>query len=318
MLLTTESEHVETSEALTCVTITSNDGTSPASPPPPPTIFPTSIRASSRKNRVYVFREFLLNTYGSSLLSKGSVVLDVAGGKGDLSWLLVNVDGLDSVVADPRLTTKHASQCKSIRYLRKNPEEALERAIPGRPTYQPLAALLPKLEEKDSFASPRHLRILVDNELVSAVRQNLDSRDDDSWIEYWKDALERASGAQPLGYREENDAATEKRQITDAMQALNVILWLKLIIGFHPDQATEACMDLAVVLRIPFCVVPCCVFPSEFPHRTTDDGARVRKYEHFIPYLQQKYPDMLMDTLDFHETNTATKKIVLYTLPDDE
>ena len=26
-------------------------------------------------------------------------------------------------------------------------------------------------------------------------------------------------------------------------------------------------MDLAILLNIPFCVVPCCVFPSEFPQR---------------------------------------------------
>ena len=34
----------------------------------------------------------------------GTVVLDVAGGKGDLAWLLANADGADAVVADPRLT----------------------------------------------------------------------------------------------------------------------------------------------------------------------------------------------------------------------
>lgn len=59
--------------------------------------------------------------------------MDVSGGKGDLSWLLVNVEQLDSIVTDPRLT-KHNSQLRSIKYLRENPKEALIRSIPNRPT----------------------------------------------------------------------------------------------------------------------------------------------------------------------------------------
>ena len=100
-------------------------------------------RGQSRKNRVYVFRQWLLQTYGSYLSrlqqeeehehrhinaenaapipslppplphegarpSSGStrsssnrrrpLILDVAGGKGDLSWLLNNVDGFESIV----------------------------------------------------------------------------------------------------------------------------------------------------------------------------------------------------------------------------
>lgn len=287
----------------TCVPISKN---ATASSPPPP-----STRAFSRKNRVHVFREFLLRTYGA-YLSKDSVVLDVAGGKGDLSWLLTNVDELDSVVADPRIT-KHAHLVKAITYLRKNPKEALLRSIPNRPTHQPLAALVPMLEGKEWFQSPRHLRILVDAPLVDAVRHYLETSDGDAWLGYWKDASERALAAQPLGYRED-DLLTE-RQITNAVQALDVILSLRLIIGFHPDQATEPCMDLASVLNIPFCICPCCVFPSEFPHRRNAEGERVQKYKHFIPYLQNKYQRILADTLDFHETETG-RNLVLYTLPD--
>jgi hypothetical protein len=286
---------------LTCVPISKNAAGSP----------PPSTRAFSRKKRVYVFREFLLRTYGGAYLSKGSIVLDVAGGKGDLSWLLTNVDDLDSVVADPRIT-KHAHFEKAITFLRKNPKEALLRSIPRRSTHQPLAALLSKLEGKDCFQPPRHVRILVDTFLVDAVRHYLEHKNDNDWIEYWKDASERAMVAQPLGYREEDLLA--ETQITNAVQALDVILSLRLIIGFHPDQATEACMDLATVLNIPYCVCPCCVFPSEFPNRRNAQGERVRTYKEFIPYLQNKYPRIHTDTLDFHETETA-RNLVLYTLP---
>ena len=111
-------------------------------------------------------------------------------------------------------------------------------------------------------------------------------------------------------------------------------------------------MDLAILLNIPFCVVPCCVFPSEFPQRkirtslegiTAITGAsqavssakggdindgkeaggpdegnieKVRTYSQFMEYLKAKYlsNNVQTATLQFHFTETA-KNIVLYTLP---
>jgi hypothetical protein len=67
-----------------------------------------STRAFSRKNRVHVMRTFLLETYHGRFLNKGDIVLDVAGGKGDLSWLFKNIDGLDSIVVDPRVMSTHS------------------------------------------------------------------------------------------------------------------------------------------------------------------------------------------------------------------
>ena len=34
-----------------------------------------------------------------------------------------------------------------------------------------------------------------------------------------------------------------------------------LIIGMHPDEATEEIVDMALSLK-PFAIVPCCVFPK--------------------------------------------------------
>ena len=41
----------------------------------------------------------------------------------------------------------------------------------------------------------------------------------------------------------------------------------ELIIGMHPDQATEPIVDMALKYLKPFAVVPCCVFAHENPHR---------------------------------------------------
>ena len=40
-----------------------------------------------------------------------------------------------------------------------------------------------------------------------------------------------------------------------------------LVVGLHPDEATDAIVDAALAAGKPFAVVPCCVFPSLFPHR---------------------------------------------------
>jgi hypothetical protein len=273
-----------------------------------------STRASSRKNRVYIFREFIWDVY-DDYLSKGDIVLDAAGGKGDLSWLLKNVDDVDSVVADPRVTNNHI--VKSVRFLQEHPAEATLRAILDRPTYQPLAALMPKLEAKENLLSSRHLRILVDEDLVCAIRSfsRGEANGIETWTLFWNGALEKGLGAQPLGHRE--DETRSDGEITDAKDALGTILSAKLIVGFHPDQATGASIDLAMELGIPFCVVPCCVFPAEFPDRKLVDGTRVRCHTQLIEYLKTKNPMIQTAALNFHFTETA-KNLVLYTRTQQE
>lgn len=271
-----------------------------------------SIRAASRKNRVYVFREFIQQTY--SKLTEGAVILDVAGGKGDLSWLLTNLDELNSVVVDPRIT-KSQHIIRSIDYLKKNPEQARERAIPDLPTYQPLAALLPTLTKRSSFKSPRHLRLLVDQELVKAIREHKNNGNVLLWEEYWEKATKRALDAQPLGYKEISADDPENPTIQHASEALHILLSTQLVLGFHPDQATDSAIDLAIVLGVPYCIVPCCVFPQEFPERKLVNGGRVRSYSELIQYLKDHYNPRI-GKLPFHFAETA-RNIVLYSLPND-
>ena len=57
-------------------------------------------------------------------------------------------------------------------------------------------------------------------------------------------------------------------------------------------QATEHLVQFAMLTRKPFAVVPCCVFPNDFPERRWD-GAPVRKYEDFINYLVSLAPDSI-------------------------
>ena len=152
---------------------------------------------------------------------------------------------------------------------------------------------------------------------------------------YWPRAIQRAtafqqqSGCCTTATTTATDNHEQQQQTTTmtADEALQTILSTKLIVGFHPDQATEACFDLALLLRVPYCVVPCCVFPSEFPHRRlSSNGRRVKSYDEFIQYLQDKYEPRRAtlkfhhehdDDASHHKTSSSSRNVVLYRLPQD-
>ena len=77
------------------------------------------------------------------------------------------------------------------------------------------------------------------------------------------------------------------------------------IVGMHPDQATEAIVDTALRLGVPFAVLPCCVMPSLFPLRRQKGrknghlGDPVRSYSAFCQYLQDKAPEAKTEKLPF-------------------
>ncbi|ETV92149.1 hypothetical protein H310_13402 [Aphanomyces invadans] len=82
-----------------------------------------------------------------------------------------------------------------------------------------------------------------------------------------------------------------------------------LVVGMHPDEATEAIVDMALSMQKPFAVVPCCVMSRQFPHRRLD-GDLVATYNVFVKYLRRKHPQIQATFLPF-----AGKNQVLYMLP---
>ena len=82
-----------------------------------------------------------------------------------------------------------------------------------------------------------------------------------------------------------------------------------LVIGLHPDQATEPIVDCSLKLDLPFAVIPCCVFSHENPHRTLKDGSVPNTYETFCEYLLQKADESLFsETLAFLGRNKVIFK----------
>lgn len=84
------------------------------------------------------------------------------------------------------------------------------------------------------------------------------------------------------------------------------IVNLGLVIGLHPDQATESIIDFALSRSLSFAVVPCCTFWKHAQHRTIH-GKQVRTYAQYIAYLSSKHPDIAVQCLDMEGRN-----LVLY------
>ena len=90
-----------------------------------------------------------------------------------------------------------------------------------------------------------------------------------------------------------------------------------MVVGLHPDQATDAAVDFALAHGKPFAVVPCCTYARDFPHRRRPPGpgrpkggGPVTTHAHLVEYLLAKAPGVIKcETLPFEGKN-----VVVYSL----
>ena len=83
-----------------------------------------------------------------------------------------------------------------------------------------------------------------------------------------------------------------------------------LIVGCHPDEATDAIMDTALKFGTHVALVPCCVFADLFKHRRRKAGCLelpVMTYRDLCEYLLAKDPNLQKATLPF-----AGRNLVIY------
>ncbi|RLN48484.1 hypothetical protein BBJ28_00006773 [Nothophytophthora sp. Chile5] len=105
------------------------------------------------------------------------------------------------------------------------------------------------------------------------------------------------------------------RCLDDQALALHADLFTdcSLLVGMHPDEATEAIVDAALTLSKPFAIVPCCVMSRMFPDRQCRDGTPVDTYETLVMYLLEKDPRIRSAFLSF-----AGRNQVLYLFDYDQ
>jgi len=79
------------------------------------------------------------------------------------------------------------------------------------------------------------------------------------------------------------------------------------IVALHPDEATGIIVQTAVQNKIPFCVIPCCVFSRLYPERINPRGRGgvVSTYYELIDWLVNLHPAIRVTRLPFEGANIA-------------
>eukprot|EP00475_Leptophrys_vorax_P019968 TRINITY_DN27350_c0_g1_i1.p1 TRINITY_DN27350_c0_g1~~TRINITY_DN27350_c0_g1_i1.p1 ORF type:complete len:385 (-),score=58.89 TRINITY_DN27350_c0_g1_i1:102-1220(-) len=256
----------------------------------------TRTRNKVRKcGRAGIFRRWLLDNFGKELLCQGSGVLEIAGGKGELSFELLNLNNILCTVVDPRKP--------DLEHL-----QGFERKLRNG-FYHRTAPLLQYIDnvytESIVMRHPRHFRLFFEDPLWSAA---LGSEGDGA--QAFVDSFQRAMRAewthQGIVIDDNKEVENEQEQEEAEIQwseVMNVFQKCSAVVGLHPDQAVEAIIDFALASDKPFAVLPCCVYSKEFPRRQLR-GKPVRKYEELVEYLVAKAPDQIgVDILGFEGRN---------------
>ncbi|KAH7488385.1 hypothetical protein PRIC1_007499 [Phytophthora ramorum] len=193
---------------------------------------------TGKQKRAQVFVEWLVEMFGADFLASGKGVVDVAGGRGSVSFELWNKRRLPCTLIEPRPMKLSKMQHK---YLKKQKKERKQTGEAEQHLTESLVPQVMTLFNTDSF-------------LKSAETVQL---------------VERAS----------------------------------MLLGMHPDEATDSIFDVAIKFNKPFAVVPCCVFGQKFPERRLADGSKVLSYEDLVEYLIAKHPDIEKAFLPFDGKN---------------
>ena len=277
-------------------------------------------RGDGRRNGVKnysqssVLRRWLLENVGIEQLRSG-YVLDVAGGKGELAWELLNLNLVEALVLDPRpLDLKTVERKWRHGLFWRNPifHSFLHCTFDGT---------------KESKV-PQHSRLLLTDNMVASLGNASDlvaafeeSKKRAMELRWTRKGLVHAGHEGHEGHEEEadevEDVDPQEMEVAECDTGSNsasladIVYGCSVVVALHPDQAAEASIRLALDLQKPFAVVPCCVYAAEFPKRKLK-GNPVRSYHELLEYLQQMDPRIQRTDLDFEGKNT-----LLFMTPDD-
>jgi hypothetical protein len=212
------------------------------------------------------------------ILNAGSGVYDVAGGSGHVSMAL-GLLGVSSTVVDPR-----EKAGKLPKRDRKMFQKSLKRKLPT------------ELNESidDSVTGTSH-ESTSDTTFSSALYCQP--------VAVQFETLRAWFGMPPDGV---DTSYRHPDQTTISVLSDDRIRSCSAIVALHPDEATDAIVDTAVRFRIPFVIVPCCVFNRLFQHRRMPNrpDIPVSTHQDLLEYLQHKDASIQRATLPFEGSNT--------------
>jgi len=234
---------------------------------------------------------------GTEFLNSGTGVMDVAGGSGHVS-LALSLKGIKSTVIDPRET---------VGKLPARDRKVLKKAIKANVNMPaPASQQITKGDsEKATFVTlPPPIEF-------DALRAWFAKRPDGIDPEF----REGSSNTEPL------NSVKAPIPVCTLCSPDNLLSSCSAIVALHPDEATGDIVDFAVKHRLPFLVVPCCVFSRLFSFRfipkdvnDPNDKKLVSTYDDLIEYLVAKHDSIRVSKLDFEGANVA----IWSTFPNEE
>jgi hypothetical protein len=112
-------------------------------------------------------------------------------------------------------------------------------------------------------------------------------------------------GARPNGV-DSSFRHPDEEDLPACDETSDILATASAIIALHPDEATGEIVRVAVSQKIPFVIVPCCVFCRLFPDRRKPSNNQVvSTYEDMLDYIQEQDASVQMTELPFEGKNTV-------------
>eukprot|EP00958_Prasinococcus_capsulatus_P011463 scaffold1139_cov202-Prasinococcus_capsulatus_cf.AAC.2 len=257
---------------------------------------PHANTKSSRHHRSRVLVDFLVKVYGAAYLSSGVGVVDVAGGRGEVGFELQNMRGIPTTLVEPRQQRLTKHQYKALQ--RRKQRDADEVSKASTP-----AACPPALEEtEDEF------NIFTWNGASAPLLSGSEEPAPSTPRGFSGEGRRR-------GGMEDDDVRVPVREelCPHIASQWSPAMWdrfkeCSLVVGLHPDEASDPIVDFALHHRRPFAIVPCCVFPKLF-RRFLRDGTLVTTRQALCKYYLEKVPGAKCDYLDFQGANMIVYRL---------
>ena len=316
----------------------------------------THIRPNT-SSRHQQFVAWLTETYGIERLRSGSGVLDVAGGAGGVAFELAFRRGVPCVVIDPRPMRLTSKQRRALRnrvssqaVLGSKPPPTWWLGGAGNTVGCDLNGEMPdpSVTAADVDANMASHGIMQDTPLphatigalkpatgcISSTPTSLATFADDTCSEV--EALPHVPESYAIAWQEEGlPVGCLPRQVCGHFDESFAIgphraLWetCSVVVGMHPDQATEPIVRLALAHGKPFAVVPCCVFANTNAHRRLPNGKRVRTHLEFCDYLEylgreseahvEHAPRSVCRRTELSNLSFEGRNIIVFSRPDEQ
>jgi hypothetical protein len=212
------------------------------------------------------------------------LILDVAGGKGELAARLCLCNHLRVVLVDPRPA---------------NIAQTYQQTVVPRLPQKWQARLRQRLA-----TNPNHVQDMLNNQFHQVV-------------DYFSYQVATTTVVWNNDEHDEDYTKQQQRQ-QNVLRLQQAVQDASLLIGMHADGATEDIIDVALHYHKPFVVVPCCVFANLYSHRqvrhvgdvepddktaTTTTTTSVTEEEEEPPKLETLHvlPEMTFASVRTHE-----------------